>query len=288
MRYGLPYQGSKNAIAKWVIDHLPPAQTLVDAFAGGCAITHAALLSGKYEKIIANDINGAPQLFIDAINGEFDNYSYVPTKEEFHKRKEQDLAVALLYGFGNNGKTYLWGEDLEPVKVAASKMICAPSLHERRMYYKDFIEELAKYNSFEDEGESLKQLQGVQRLERIQNLKLSNQNLIISNKDYRDLDIHENSIIYCDIPYRGTDCRLYKGFDNDAFDEWINKQKNMVIVSEYVAPRGCVCVAETEKLGFCNEYGTTKSSERLFVQERFVETYNQAMKQGTLLEYMED
>ena len=26
MRYGLPYKGSKNQIAKWLIDQLPPAQ----------------------------------------------------------------------------------------------------------------------------------------------------------------------------------------------------------------------------------------------------------------------
>ena len=54
--YGLPYQGSKNSIAEWVIDHLPPADTLGDLMAGGCAVSHAALLSGKYKHVIANDI----------------------------------------------------------------------------------------------------------------------------------------------------------------------------------------------------------------------------------------
>ena len=48
MNYGLPYQGSKNAIAEWVIGQLPEAETFVDLFCGGCAITHAAMLSGKY------------------------------------------------------------------------------------------------------------------------------------------------------------------------------------------------------------------------------------------------
>ena len=36
-KYGLPYIGSKSAIADWVIDHLPPGGTLVDLFCGGCA-----------------------------------------------------------------------------------------------------------------------------------------------------------------------------------------------------------------------------------------------------------
>lgn len=55
MRYGIPYLGSKSRIAPWVIEHLPRADTLVDIFAGGCAVTHAAMLSGKFGKIIAND-----------------------------------------------------------------------------------------------------------------------------------------------------------------------------------------------------------------------------------------
>ena len=35
MRYGAPYKGSKNAIAPWVVEHLPPAETFVDLFVGG-------------------------------------------------------------------------------------------------------------------------------------------------------------------------------------------------------------------------------------------------------------
>ena len=35
MRYGVPYTGSKNGIAKWVIDNLPRAKNLIDVFAGG-------------------------------------------------------------------------------------------------------------------------------------------------------------------------------------------------------------------------------------------------------------
>ena len=52
MRYGLPYIGSKNAIAEWVVDLLPEADVLCDLFCGGCAITHCALLKNKYKKTI--------------------------------------------------------------------------------------------------------------------------------------------------------------------------------------------------------------------------------------------
>ena len=49
--YGLPYSGSKSRIAHWVIDNLPRGRVLIDAFAGGCAITHRALLSQKWQTI---------------------------------------------------------------------------------------------------------------------------------------------------------------------------------------------------------------------------------------------
>ena len=42
-RYGVPYLGSKSRIAPWVVERLPSAETFVDLFAGGCAVTHAAL-----------------------------------------------------------------------------------------------------------------------------------------------------------------------------------------------------------------------------------------------------
>lgn len=32
MNYGLPYQGSKNGIAEWVVGQLPAAETFVDLF----------------------------------------------------------------------------------------------------------------------------------------------------------------------------------------------------------------------------------------------------------------
>lgn len=70
MVYGLNYQGSKNKIAGWVLEHLPPAQTFVDVFGGGGAITHAAMLSGKYRNFVFNDLNPLCQCFARAARGE--------------------------------------------------------------------------------------------------------------------------------------------------------------------------------------------------------------------------
>lgn len=85
--YGISYQGSKNIIAEDLTALLPEAENFYDLFAGGCAMTHCALLSGKYKNIYANDINTTPQLFIDAINGKYDNETTWITKTYFNEHK---------------------------------------------------------------------------------------------------------------------------------------------------------------------------------------------------------
>ena len=52
MTYGLPYMGSKNKIADWVLSYMPNANNLYDLCAGGCAMTHAAMLSNKFKNFI--------------------------------------------------------------------------------------------------------------------------------------------------------------------------------------------------------------------------------------------
>lgn len=54
--YGIPMQGSKSRIADKIIDLLPSATHFYDLFGGGCALSHAALLSGKFQHVHANDI----------------------------------------------------------------------------------------------------------------------------------------------------------------------------------------------------------------------------------------
>ena len=59
MNLGLPYKGSKNRIAQKLLDVMPSGSVFVDLFCGGCAVTHAAIISGKYKRFICNDIDGA-------------------------------------------------------------------------------------------------------------------------------------------------------------------------------------------------------------------------------------
>lgn len=117
--YGLPYTGSKSRIAHWVIDNLPAARVLIDAFAGGCAITHRALLSQKWQTVIANDINGKyPQLFADAVRGKYRDERRWISREDFERLKSQDAFFACCWSFGNKLYCYMYSHAIEPYKRA--------------------------------------------------------------------------------------------------------------------------------------------------------------------------
>ena len=286
-RYGVPYQGSKSAIAKWLVDLLPPSHTFVDLFAGGCAVTHCAMLSGKWERFVANDLTDAPTMFVDAIRGEYDGYCTVPDRDQFNEEKAADYALSVLYSFSNNGRDYLWSKKLEPVKVHASRMLSMPSMHERRMEYKKFIHALSDYirggdavmkltGSADGKDKShglqeLQQLQGLERLERLQGLECLQglKRLERLQMDYREVPIERGATVYADPPYRGTRPGAYAEFDYREFDEWLASVDFPVYVSEYTCPDGCVEIARREKNQTSAATVTKKVQERVFVQERF-------------------
>ena len=264
MRYGLPYQGSKSAIAEWVVDILPRSHTLVDLFAGGCAVTHAALVKGKYDRIIASDITDTPSVFLAAAKGEFRDFATVVTREEF--LASDDTALKILYSFGNNKSGYLWADDLASFKVPAAKMLSAPSLHERRMAYREFCKKFLEFIKGKNDG-SLR-IQSLERLQNMQNLEA------LERLDYRLVDIPDGATVYADPPYRDTDCTAYGvDFDFDAFDAWLNGVDFPVYVSEYTAPRGCVEIACISKSSSMPATTNVKTTERIFVQEHFADQY---------------
>ena len=271
MSFGIPYQGSKNSIAQWIVDNLPQDEAFVDLFAGGCAVTHAAMLSGKFARYIVNDLGDAPDVFIRAAHGGYADYDVVPTREEF--KNTTDYVTKLLYSFGNDCSSYLWGSQVERVKVAASRMLIAPTLHERRMRYRDFIKCL--------EGvpvtKGLCKLQAFEALERLQRLEGLRMDMLERLRiDYRDVDLPEDATIYADPPYRGTNCRGYAGgsFDYHAFDAWLAECGRLVIVSEYTCPSGCVKIASRPKIALMdsNDNQSVKN-EGLYVHESQLENY---------------
>lgn len=117
--FGLPYQGSKNRIAKKIMEILPSGNRFVDLFCGGCSMTHCAILSGKYNSYLINDTNKIiTQTFLEAINGKYKNEKRWISRKEFFELKDTDGYVRLSYSFGNNQRTYLYNPEIEPYKKA--------------------------------------------------------------------------------------------------------------------------------------------------------------------------
>ena len=273
MRYGLPYMGSKNSIVPFIIQALPPAENFYDLFAGGCAITHGAMLTNKWKTIIINDINcGITKLFIDAINGKYNDEKRWISREDFFKLKDTDPYVAYCWSFGNKTTEYLYGAYIEPWKKAlhyARVLNDRTLLHDMgidsdgsrkdiKKHAKEYASKYCAWFKKVNEGkplstvnqiglkklESLQSLEGLQSLQslpRLQNLQrlqsLQNLQRLQSLErycvSYEQVSIKPNSVVYYDIPYEYTEKYISGSFDHKAFYDWACKQKELVVISSY-------------------------------------------------------
>ena len=378
MRWGVPYQGSKNGIAEWIMRQLPAGGTFVDLFAGGCAMTHCALLSKKYNSFICNDIGDAPRLFLDGIKGKYHNERRWISRDDFARLKDSDLYVRYCWSFGNAGNAYLYSREIEPWKRAlhfarvfgdCSKLAefgiksdgssadikCNHDKYKRlyikwwlssQEYMAEELEQLitltksdierqseelrlylcealrasgltqsevnrrlgtqmaghyfgrsqwafptrefyAKMQTFlplsknYDEVIGLQQLwQSLQRLQSLQSLQSleslqslqslqSLERLQSCNKDYREVPIPADAVVYADPPYRGTATYNGEEFDSNAFDEWVRTRDFPVYISEYTMPEDFVRIGEWKKKAMFSQ--TNKmTTERLFLHEKWI------------------
>ena len=284
MRYGMPFMGSKNKIAEWIIYQLPNATHFYDVFGGGGAISHCAALSGKYEVVHYNELNSLIcKAFKIAVNGEFRNETRWISRKEFKKLKDADAYVNLCFSFGNDGKTYTYSPKNEQFKKSVHYSIMfndhsllseyidvhelkyeTANIHERRIYLqrylKRFKDEVKNFCNI-DSGNVRNILQSLERLERLQSLEKL-QNLEMTNLDYKNMRIEEDSVIYCDPPYINTND--YKiDFNHNKFYDWCRNKKNCFI-SEYTMPIDFKLVAERCKFCSFSNKNRKVTTEKLF------------------------
>lgn len=257
--YGIPYQGSKNRIAKKIVDLLPPAEVLVDVFAGGCAVTHAALESGKFRTVIANDIGPGPAVFHAAASGRLPIRPRWVSRDEFFKT--DDPVVKYCYSFANDAKSYLYSRDIEPLNHALHKAVVEgdfslfpadiqenlrqaiagkASLHARRIAAQTAARQAPRLKRCD-----IEHLTRLERIQRIQNV--SSSNLLVTQRDYRDVHIPNDAVVYCDPPYACT-AGYSIAFNHDEFYWWCRAvaKFHKVYVSEYQMPADFKCIAEFE------------------------------------------
>jgi len=90
---------------------------------------------------------------------------------------------------------------------------------------------------------------------------------------YDKLKIPENSIIYCDIPYKNT--KQYgtsKDFNYNKFWQWcrdMSYRGHEVFISEYEAPEDFSCIWSKEIANSLNTNNTYRPVEKLFKYERY-------------------
>ena len=281
--YGICYMGSKNALAERIVSLLPSASHLIDVFAGGCAITHCAMKSGKWQHVHANDINemivGA---FRRAINGEFIGERRWVSHEEFNRVRYTDAYAAICFSFGGNMSGYAYSPANEDLKRAIHYAIFfgdpAPFLTLTGidltpvLTISDLRERYLTAKHLSRENGKRIDLQPFESLNRLNSLSTAFTNeeehrLTIGSVDFAEVEIPNNSVIYCDPPYRGkSSYSKEKRFEHDRFYAWALRQTVPVFVSEYEMSEEFVEVAAWQKC--CNMKPTSNSlrtTEKLFV-----------------------
>lgn len=252
----MPYKGSKNKIADKIMSVIPDAEYFVDLFGGGGAMIDCAMQSGKYQKGIYNELE--PLIykgFTMAIKGEFKGEKRWISREDFFKLKDTDPYVAICWSFGNDCKTYLYSPELERLKKHLHYIFFAETPKEARLHWKAFVREY-KHNT--QEIDRLQSLQSLESLERLETFNLS----------YEQVEIPDNSVVYCDIPYKSTNSYLSE-FNHDKFYDWCRNQSGLVFISEYDMPDDFYLVEEWSRNNILSPNSCSKVIERLYCNKEY-------------------
>lgn len=291
--FGIPYMGSKAKICDKVCLLFPRADNFYDLFGGGFSITHFMLerRSSHYKQFHFNELRpGVPDLIKKAINGDFNYKVYNPpwvSREEFFAKKEIDPMIKIIWSFGNNGRSYLFGKDIEQQKKSLHQAIVfnefdetakeifgidgfkeGYGINQKRLYLRSRQKFL---NKDIEQLEQLQQHEQLERLEQLQRLEQLEQ-LHFYNTSYENVPVRENSVIYCDIPYGGTAeyDKSSTSFDRRKFFDWADDQENPVFISEYnVEDSRFKCIANFEKRSMLSatKDNTLIKTEKVYVNK---------------------
>ena len=246
------YMGSKNRIAKYLLPFLTKYLTLdrwyVEPLAGGMNIMDKV----NHPKRLASDANNyLIAMWRWLVEKDYDfpkgltkeNYSYY--RDLFNQR-----------GFNNDGTT------LDEAMIGwVGFMSCVNgrfydggycSCQQKRDYVKEHI------NNIIAQKDRLK-------------------NVVFKCGSYDKIDIPENSVIYCDPPYKSTQTyKVSNIFDYDRFWQWCRDktvQGNDVLISEYQAPKDFIPIWQMVLTNSIHQTNTYKPIENLFVHESIADKY---------------
>lgn len=267
MSLGIPYMGSKRKLASEILKTITQRHSGItdfyDLFGGGGSISFTAVKDYRFN-IHYNELNSHIYSLVKYLKEnktlEPKFYEWV-SREMFFEQINKTEAdwfsgyVMSCWSFGNKQSSYLYGDETEPIKKLAHNFIvfgCLESMNKlrlnipnilktkeinkRRAIFSKHIKELKKERFDFQHLEALGRIENHERLHHLQNLQ-NLQNLQISNLSYEQVQITgENPVIYCDIPYKGTEEYKEGGFNHERFYDWANEIEYPVYISEYESP----------------------------------------------------
>ena len=291
----IPYMGSKRAIANMIyniINQREKKSTFIDLFCGGFAVGEVFLKNGWH--VIANDKNKyIIDLLKKTINNELpkDIASKFITSAEYkeamaNKDKYDDWYIGYLmciWSFGNNQKGYMYGKEIEPRKKALYELVFnndETELLKHIKIEKKYIDVVKKQKDWGTKiialqriKKGLARLQSLERLQSIQSLQglTSLQSLQIYTKNYKDIEIIKDAVVYCDPPYINTATYNEANFNHTEFYDWVRNisKTNSVYISEYQAPEDFkpIMVFNKRSLLCGSKTNQVQPSEKLFIHE---------------------
>lgn len=124
-------------------------------------------------------------------------------------------------------------------------------------------------------------LESMERLLQITNKVGNTSSLTWSTEDYQDVEIEDNSVIYCDVPYENTNKYVGEGeiFDYERFYDWCLKQTQPLFISSYEMPKSDFkVVAEFSRRDTMSASSNSNNvTERIFIP-RTQEYINKELK----------
>lgn len=227
----MKYMGSKARIAKHLLPIIlkdrKPWQWYVEPFVGG-----ANMIDKVDGNRIGADVN---EHLISALVNIRDNLDIIPksnqefTEQDYRNRAKDHIKIKGFAAFAYSYSGKFWGG-------------WRRDKGNRRDYVAESYRNALKQNPL---------LQGVKLI----------------HSSYSDLEIPDNSIIYCDPPYENT--TGYRGkFNHTEFWQWCRdkaKEGHQVFISEYNAPDDFVCLWSKEiNSSLTKDTGSKKGVEKLF------------------------
>lgn len=239
----MKYQGNKNRIVKdilpIILGYRKPEQPYVEPFCGSCSVlqnvTGKRIASDKNKYLIAmwKSLIGGKEL-----PTRIEKPYYDDVRNCFNGKNDRytdDIIGWVGYMASFNGRFFDGGYSGHNVVIKDGKT-------------RDYIAENIKNT--------------VSQVEFLKDVQWQTGN-------YFDIEIPDNSLIYCDPPYRDTkQYQFSRDFDFERFYSWcidMQKRGHTVIISEYWMPDDFECIWSKELKTTINPTITKTPTEKLFI-----------------------